>query len=151
TFPFGAHLAVVEVDVETGDVRQRHHIAVDDCGTILNPLLVQGQQHGGVAQGVAQALFEEVVFDAEGNPRTASLVDYGIPTANEIPFVLSENTVTPTPLNSLGVKGIGESGTIGAGPAVHNAVLDALSGHGVRHLDMPLTPEKVWRAIQESR
>jgi carbon-monoxide dehydrogenase large subunit len=151
TFPFGAHVSAVDVDVETGDVRQRRHVAVDDCGAILNPLLVQGQQHGGVAQGLAQALFEEVVFDAAGMPRTTSFLDYGMPTANEVPFVDSENTVTPTPLNSLGVKGIGESGTIGAGPAVHNAVLDALSGHGVRHLDMPLTPEKVWRAINEAR
>jgi carbon-monoxide dehydrogenase large subunit len=151
TFPFGAHVSVVDVDLETGDVRQRSHIAVDDCGTIINPLLVQGQQHGGVAQGLAQALFEEVVFDPEGTPRTSTLLDYGIPTANEIPNVAAANTVTPTPLNELGVKGIGESGTIGAGPAVHNAVLDALSHLGVRHLDMPLTPEKVWRAIDAGR
>ncbi|HEY4026515.1 MAG TPA: xanthine dehydrogenase family protein molybdopterin-binding subunit [Candidatus Dormibacteraeota bacterium] len=150
TFPFGAHVAVVEVDLETGDTRLLRHIAVDDCGTVLNPLLVQGQQHGGVAQGVAQALFEEVVIDAEGTPRTASFLDYGIPTANEIPSVMADGTVTPTPLNALGVKGIGESGTIGAGPAVHNAVLDAMAHLGVRHIDMPLTPEKVWRAVRSA-
>jgi carbon-monoxide dehydrogenase large subunit len=150
TFPFGAHVAVVEVDVETGEARLRQHIAVDDCGTVLNPLLVRGQQHGGVAQGVAQALFEEVVIDPDGTPRTSSFLDYGIPTANEIPAVTADGTVTPTPLNALGVKGIGESGTIGAGPAVHNAVLDALSHLGVRHVDMPLTPEKLWRAVRSA-
>ncbi len=151
TFPFGAHVAVVEVDVETGDVRHLRHVAVDDCGRILNPLLVQGQQHGGVAQGAAQALYEEVVHDPDGSPRTTSLIDYAMPTANELPAVVTDSTVTPTPLNPLGVKGIGESGTIGAGPAVHNAVLDALAPFGIVHLDMPLTPEKVWRAIRAAR
>ncbi|HXM57112.1 MAG TPA: xanthine dehydrogenase family protein molybdopterin-binding subunit [Candidatus Dormibacteraeota bacterium] len=150
TFPFGAHVAVVEVDAETGEARLVRHVAVDDCGTVLNPLLAQGQQHGGIAQGVAQALFEEMVYDAEGNPRTSSLLDYGFPTANELPRFETDRTITPTHLNALGVKGIGESGTIGSTPAVHNAVLDALSHLGVEHLDMPLTPEKVWRAIQES-
>jgi carbon-monoxide dehydrogenase large subunit len=150
TFPFGAHVAVVEVDVETGDARLVRHVAVDDCGNVLNPLLAEGQQHGGIAQGVAQALYEEVVYDADGNPRTASLLDYAFPTANELPRFETDRTVTPTHLNALGVKGIGESGTIGSGPAVHNAVLDALSHLGVRHLDMPLTPEKVWRAIERA-
>ncbi|HSR24167.1 MAG TPA: xanthine dehydrogenase family protein molybdopterin-binding subunit, partial [Candidatus Eisenbacteria bacterium] len=148
TFPFGTHVAVVEVDLDTGYAGLRQHVAVDDCGTVLNPLLVQGQQHGGVAQGAAQVLYEEVVIDADGASRTGSFLDYGIPTANELPQVVTAGTVTPTPLNSLGVKGIGESGTIGAGPAVHNAALDALSQLGVRHLDMPLTPEKVWRAVR---
>jgi aerobic carbon-monoxide dehydrogenase large subunit len=150
TFPFGAHVAAVEVDLDTGSVRLRQHVAVDDCGTVLNPLLVQGQQHGGVAQGVAQALHEEVVIDADGTPRSASFLDYGIPTANELPAVVADGTRTRTPLNALGVKGIGESGTIGAGPAVHNAVLDALAHLGVRHLDMPLTSEKVWRAVSSA-
>jgi carbon-monoxide dehydrogenase large subunit len=147
TFPFGAHVAVVEVDLETGHISLRQHIAVDDCGTVLNPLLVQGQQHGGVAQGVAQALYEEIIIDADGTPRSASFLDYGIPTANEMPAIQAAGTVTRSPLNALGVKGIGESGTIGAGPAVHNAVMDVLAQVGVEHLDMPLTPEKVWRAV----
>lgn len=150
TYPFGAHVAVVEVDAETGDVRLRQHVAVDDCGTVLNPLLAEGQQHGGIAQGAAQALFEEVVHDADGSPRTASLLDYGIPTMNELPRFEVERTVTPTHLNALGVKGIGESGTIGSTPAVLNAVVDALAHLGIRHLDMPATPEKVWRAIREA-
>ncbi|MDQ6771809.1 MAG: xanthine dehydrogenase family protein molybdopterin-binding subunit [Candidatus Dormibacteraeota bacterium] len=147
TFPFGAHLAVVEVDPETGSVSLRRHVAVDDCGTVLNPMIAEGQQHGGIAQGVAQALFEEVVYDAEGNPLTASLMDYTLPTANELPRFEALRTITPTPVNPLGVKGIGESGTIGSTPAVLNAVVDALSHLGVRDLDMPATPEKVWRAI----
>ena len=150
TFPFGAHVAVVEVDVETGEARLVRHIAVDDCGNVLNPLLAQGQQHGGIAQGAAQALFEEAVFDADGNPRTASLLDYCMPSINEFPTFETDRTITPTHLNPLGVKGIGESGTIGAGPAVHNAVMDALSHLGVRHLDMPMTPEKVWNAIRSA-
>jgi carbon-monoxide dehydrogenase large subunit len=150
TFPFGAHVAVVEVDAETGEARLVRHIAVDDCGNVLNPLLAEGQQHGGIAQGVAQALFEEMVYDADGNPRTASLLDYGFPTANELPRFETDRTITPTHLNALGVKGIGESGTIGSTPAVHNAVLDALGHLGVEHLDMPLTPEKVWRAIRQA-
>lgn len=149
TYPFGAHVAVVEVDRETGDVRLARHIAVDDCGPILNPMLAQGQQHGGIAQGAAQALFEEVVFDADGSPRSASLIDYQMPTANELPTFDTSFTKTPTPHNSLGVKGIGEAPTIGSTPAIHNAVVDALSHLGVRHVDMPLTPEKLWRAIQE--
>jgi carbon-monoxide dehydrogenase large subunit len=141
-------VAVVEVDVETGEARLVRHIAVDDCGNVLNPLLAQGQQHGGIAQGAAQALFEEVVFDPDGNPRTTSLLDYCMPSINEFPSFETDRTITPTHLNPLGVKGIGESGTIGAGPAVHNAVIDALSHLGVRHLDMPMTPEKVWNAIR---
>ena len=150
TFPFGAHVAVVEVDLDTGSVRPIRHVAVDDCGRILNPLIVTGQQHGGIAQGVAQALWEEMVYDADGNPLTATLADYGMPSAAELPSFEASNTETPTPLNPLGAKGIGESGTIGSTPAVHNAVIDALSHLGVRHIDMPCTPERVWRAISEA-
>jgi carbon-monoxide dehydrogenase large subunit len=150
TFPFGAHVAVVEVDLETGMVKMLRHVAVDDCGRILNPLLVTGQQHGGIAQGIAQALFEAVVYDNDGNPLTANLIDYAVPSAAEFPSFEASNTVTPTPLNPLGAKGIGESGTIGSTPAVHNAVVDAVSHLGIRHIDMPLTPERVWLAIQEA-
>ena len=148
TFPFGAHVAVVEVDLDTGAVRALRHVAVDDCGRVLNPLLVTGQQHGGIAQGLAQALLEEVAYDGEGSPLTAGFIDYGMPSAAEMPAVETANTETPTPLNPLGAKGIGESGTVGSTPAVHNAVVDALSHLGVRHVDMPCTPDRVWRAIR---
>ena len=148
TFPFGCHVAVVEVDVETGQARLIRHIAVDDCGTVLNHMLVEGQIHGGVAQGVAQALYEEFVYDAEGNPLTTSLIDYTIPTIGEIPQVETVVMETPTPLNPLGAKGIGESGTIGSTPAVQNAVIDAVSHLGVRHIDMPLHPMRIWEAIR---
>jgi aerobic carbon-monoxide dehydrogenase large subunit len=150
TYPFGAHVAVVEVDTETGGVELVRHVAVDDCGRILNPLLVAGQQHGGIAQGVAQALYEGFAYDDDGNPLTANLMDYAMPSAAELPSFDATNTETPTPLNPLGAKGIGESGTIGSTPAVQNAVVDALSPFGVRHLDMPLTAERVWRAIHGS-
>ena len=150
TFPFGAHVAVVEVDLETGAVHHLRHVAVDDCGRIVNPLLVRGQQHGGIAQGVAQALWEQFVYDEDGNPITSTLAEYAMPSAAELPSFETENTETPTPLNPLGAKGIGESGTIGSMPAVQNAVVDALSHLGVRHLEMPCTPERVWRAINEA-
>jgi carbon-monoxide dehydrogenase large subunit len=150
TFPFGAHVAVVEVDLDTGHVRSLRHIAVDDCGRILNPLIVAGQQHGGVAQGMAQALFEEMTYNADGIPVSVSLIDYAMPSAAEIPMLETSNTETPTPLNPLGAKGIGESGTLGSTPAVHNAAVDALSHLGVRHIDMPCTPDKVWRAIRDA-
>jgi aerobic carbon-monoxide dehydrogenase large subunit len=151
SYPFGAHVAVVEVDTETGRVELLRHIAVDDCGRVLNPLLVAGQQHGGIAQGAAQALYEQVVYDEDGNPLTANLMDYAMPSAAELPSFEASNTETPTPLNPLGAKGIGESGTIGSTPATQNAVVDALSHLGVRHLDMPFTAERVWRAIQDAR
>jgi carbon-monoxide dehydrogenase large subunit len=151
TFPFGAHVAVVEVDTETGLVRPVRHVAVDDCGRVLNPLLVTGQQHGGIAQGIGQALWEAVVFDADGNPLTATLADYGMPSAAELVSFEAAGTQTPTPHNPLGAKGIGESGTVGSMPAVQNAVVDALSDLGVRHLDTPLTPERVWAAIRDAR
>lgn len=151
TFPFGCHVAVVEVDVETGDARLVRHVAVDDCGTVLNPMLVEGQIHGGVAQGMAQALYEEFVYDAEGNPRTGTLADYGIPGIGEMPQVETVQMETPTPHNPLGAKGVGESGTIGSTAAVQNAVVDAVSHLGVRHIDMPAHPMKVWEAIQEAK
>jgi carbon-monoxide dehydrogenase large subunit len=148
TFPFGVHVAVVEVDSETGLVRPVRHVAVDDCGRVLNPVLVAGQQHGGIAQGLAQALWEAVAYDEDGNPLTATLADYGMPSAAELPWFEASSTETPTPFNPLGAKGIGEAGTTGSMPAVQNAVIDALSHFGVRHLDTPLTPERVWRAIR---
>ncbi len=151
TFPFGCHIAVVEVDIETGEARLIRHVAVDDCGTILNPALVEGQVHGGVAQGAAQALYEEFVYDADGIPLTTSLVDYAIPTIGEIPFIETLHMETPSPLNPLGVKGVGESGTIGSTPAVQNAVIDAVSHLGVRHIDMPLHPMRVWEAIRAAQ
>jgi aerobic carbon-monoxide dehydrogenase large subunit len=151
TFPFGAHIAVVEVDVQTGKARLVSHVAVDDCGTVLNPLLVEGQQHGGVAAGVGQALFEEVRFDDAGNPVTSNFADYAVPSAAELTSFDVRSTETPTPLNPLGAKGIGEAATIGSTPAVQNAVIDAVAHLGVRHIDMPCTPERVWRAIRDAR
>lgn len=147
TFPFGAHVAVVEVDTETGAVTHLRHIACDDAGTILNPMLIAGQVHGGVAQGVAQALYEEVRYDADGNPITSNLADYSMISIDLLPQVERIPMETATPVNPLGAKGIGESGTIGSTPAVHSAVLDAISHLGVRHIDMPVTPEKIWRAL----
>jgi aerobic carbon-monoxide dehydrogenase large subunit len=151
TFPFGAHVAVVEVDRETGEVALLRHVAVDDCGRILNPLLVRGQQHGGIAQGIAQALFEEVVFDESGNPTTATLATYLMPSAADLPILETANTETPTDVNPLGAKGIGESGSIGSTPAIQNAVVDALAHLGVRHVDLPCSPERVWRALRDAR
>jgi carbon-monoxide dehydrogenase large subunit len=150
TYPFGAHVAVVEVDLETGAVRLVRMVAVDDAGRVLNPLLVEGQVHGGLAQGAAQALLEQFVYDEEGNPLTANLADYAFVSAAELPSFDSVRMQTPTPLNPLGAKGIGESATIGSTPAVHNAVVDALSHLGVRHLDMPATPRRVWEAIRQA-
>ncbi len=150
TFPFGAHIAVVDVDPATGEVTLVRHVAVDDAGTIINPMLVDGQVHGGLAQGIAQALIEEFVYDDAGNPLTSNFMDYGIPAATELPTFERFPNVTPTPHNPLGAKGIGESGTIGATPAVQNAVVDALAHLGVTHVDIPTTPERVWRAMQRS-
>jgi carbon-monoxide dehydrogenase large subunit len=151
TFPFGTHVTVVEVDSETGAVEILRHIAVDDAGRILNPLLAEGQVHGGIAQGAAQALLEEFSYDAEGNPLTSNFADYSFISAAELPRFETAFTETPTPRNPLGAKGIGESGTIGSTPAVHNAVVDAVAHLGVRHIDMPMTPERVWQAIQAAR
>ena len=150
TYPFGSHVAVVEVDSETGEVELLRHIAVDDCGTILNPMLVHGQQHGGIAQGVAQALWEHVQYDEDANPVSASLMDYLMPSAADLPSFEVSNTETASPRNPLGAKGIGESGTIGSTPAVHNAVCDALVHLGVEHIDMPCTPQAVWKALQDA-
>ena len=147
TFPFGAHVAVVEVDTETGQVKHLRHIACDDAGRVLNPLLLEGQIHGGVAQGTAQALLEEVRYDDDGNPITSNLADYAMISAAELPSFEIIHMETPTPVNPLGAKGIGESGTIGSTPAVQSAVIDALQHLGVTHIDMPATAEKVWRAI----
>ena len=151
TFPFGTHVAVVEVDTETGDVRLVRHVGVDDCGRILNPALVQGQVHGGLGQGIAQALYEEVRYDAAGNPITGNLSTYLMPSAAELPWFETAHTETPTPLNPLGAKGIGESACIGSTPAVQNAAVDALAHLGVRHLDLPLAPERVLEAIRVAR
>lgn len=150
TFPFGAHVAVVDVDTESGKATLRRMIAVDDAGTVLNPLLAEGQRHGGIAQGVAQALYEEVVYDADGNPLTATFADYPFLTAPEIPNFELVPMETPTPYNPLGAKGIGEAGTIGATPAVQNAVIDAVAHLGVRHIEMPTSPQRVWSAIQQA-
>ena len=151
TFPFGAHIAVVEVDAETGQTTLLRHVAVDDCGTVLNPLLVEGQQHGGIAAGVGQALFEEIRYDTDGNPLTSTFADYGIASAAELPSFDTISTETPSPLNPLGAKGIGEAATIGATPAVQNAVIDAVAHLGIRHLDLPCTPERVWSASRDAR
>ncbi|MBO0731915.1 MAG: molybdopterin-dependent oxidoreductase, partial [Acidimicrobiaceae bacterium] len=151
TFPFGAHVAVVEVDTEIGAVRLTRLVAVDDAGTIINPLLAEGQRHGGLAQGAAQALLEEFRYDEDGNPLTASLADYAMVSATELPSFELVPMTTPTPINVLGAKGIGESGTIGSTPAVQNAVIDAVAHLGVRHVDMPTTPERVWRATGATR
>jgi carbon-monoxide dehydrogenase large subunit len=148
TFPFGAHVAVVEVDLDTGLVTPVRHVAVDDCGRILNPLIVAGQQHGGIAQGIAQALWEHYVYDDAGNPLTSTLTDYAMPSAAELPSFETLNTETPSPRNPLGAKGIGESGTIGSTPAVQSAVVDALSHLGITHIDIPCTPERVWAAVR---
>jgi aerobic carbon-monoxide dehydrogenase large subunit len=151
TFPFGAHVAVVEVDPDTGDVRLLRYVAVDDCGRILNPMLVDGQVHGGLGQGIAQALFEEFRFDEAGNPLTGTLATYPMPAASELPSFEIAHTETPTPVNPLGAKGIGESAAIGSTPAIQNAVVDALSVLGVRHIDLPVTPERVLRAVARYR
>ena len=151
TYPFGVHVAVVEVDTETGKAKLVRHVAVDDCGRRVNPMLVEGQVHGGIAQGAAQALFESVVYDELGNPLTSSLATYAMPAAADLPALVTVPLETPTDRNPLGAKGVGEGGTIGAGPAVQNAVVDALAHLGVRHIDMPVSPERVWRAIKEAR
>ncbi|MEN3280367.1 MAG: aerobic carbon-monoxide dehydrogenase large subunit [Solirubrobacteraceae bacterium] len=151
SYPFGAHVAVVEVDTETGMADLIRHVTVDDSGKIANPLLAEGQIHGGIAQGVAQALYEEMAYDEDGNCLTGSLTSYAVPTAAELPMFETARTETPSPLNPLGAKGIGESGAIGATPAVWNAVVDALSHLGVDNIDMPATPQRVWLAIQAAK
>jgi carbon-monoxide dehydrogenase large subunit len=147
TFGFGAHIVITDIDKDTGQVKIRRYVAVDDCGNILNPLIVDGQVHGGVAQGLGQALWEQAVYDDNGQLITGEYMDYAMPRAHMMPWVESDHTITPSPVNPLGVKGVGEAGTIGCSPAVVNSVVDALSPLGVRHLDMPLTPEKIWKVM----
>jgi carbon-monoxide dehydrogenase large subunit len=151
TFPFGAHVVITDVDPETGEVAIRRYVAVDDCGKLINPLLVSGQVHGGVAQGLGQALWEQAVYDDNGQLITGELTDYAVPRAHMMPWIESSHTETPSPVNPLGVKGVGEAGTIGCSPAVVNSVVDALSHLGVRHIDMPLTPEKLWKLVEGGR
>ncbi|MGH2495278.1 MAG: xanthine dehydrogenase family protein molybdopterin-binding subunit, partial [Ktedonobacteraceae bacterium] len=146
TFPFGTHISVVEIDKETGQVELTRMIAVDDCGRQINPMIVEGQVHGGLAQGIGQALIEGVIYGDDGQLLTATLMDYAMPLASELPSFELDSTVTPTTVNPLGVKGVGEAGTIGSTPAVANAVIDAL---GVAHFDMPYTSEKIWKAIHQ--
>ena len=147
TYPFGCHIAMLEIDRETGEPRLLKMVAVDDAGHLINPLIVEGQIHGGLAQGIGQALIEEVAYDADGQPLTGSFMDYALPRASDFPRFELDATVTPTPVNPLGAKGVGEAGTIGSTPCIVNAAVDALSGFGVRHLDMMLRPEKLWRII----
>jgi carbon-monoxide dehydrogenase large subunit len=151
TFPFGAHIVITDIDRDTGAISIRRYIAVDDCGNILNPLIVDGQVHGGVAQGLGQALWEEAVYDDSGQLITGELMDYAMPKAHMMPWIESSHTTTPTPVNPLGVKGVGEAGTIGCSPAVVNSVVDALSVLGVKHIDMPMTPEKIWNLVKGNR
>jgi aerobic carbon-monoxide dehydrogenase large subunit len=147
TFPFGTHICAVEVDAETGETKIEKYVAVDDCGNVINPLLVDGQVQGGIAQGLSQAMYEEMVYNEDGQPVTGSLMDYAVPKALHIPEFILDRTVTPTPVNPMGVKGVGEAGTIASTPCVVNAVCDALAPLGVTNIDMPLKPERVWRAI----
>jgi carbon-monoxide dehydrogenase large subunit len=148
TFPFGTHICIVEIDRETGDIKIVRYVAVDDCGKVINPMLVEGQIHGGIAQGLGQALFEEVVYDENGQLITGTLMDYALPKAHQLPRYELDRTETPTDVNPLGIKGVGEAGTIGSTPAIVNAVIDALRPFGVKHIDMPLRPEKIWRIMQ---
>lgn len=151
TFPFGTHIVSCEVDAATGEIKIDKYVAVDDCGNVINPLLVEGQIHGGIVQGMSQALFEEVIYNEDGQLVTGTLMDYSMPKAAQVPEFILERTCTPSPVNPMGVKGVGEAGTIGSTPAVVNAVCDALRPLGITHIDMPLKPEKVWRAIQQAK
>jgi aerobic carbon-monoxide dehydrogenase large subunit len=148
TFPFGTHVCVVELDEETGEPKITKYVAVDDCGNVINPLLVEGQVHGGLVQGIAQALYEEVVYDENGQLLTGSLMDYAVPRAHDFPEFELDRTVTPSPVNPLGIKGVGEAGTIGSTPAVVNAIVDALSPLGITHIDMPVRSEKIWKILK---
>ena len=151
SWPFGTHICILEIDTETGKIDVLKYIAVDDCGNQINPLIVEGQVHGGVVQGIAQALYEEAVYDSDGNLKTTNLAEYLVPPACDVPPITTDFTVTPSPTNQLGVKGVGEAGTIGSASTVMNAVLDALSGLGVTKLDMPASPNNVWKAIQAAQ
>src|SRR3989441_5786091 len=151
TYPFGTHIVAVEVDRETGEAKIVKYIAVDDCGPQVNPLLVEGQVQGGIAHSIGQALFERTVYDENGQLLTGEFMDYAMPRAKDIPDYVMDSTVTPSPSNPMGIKGVGEAGTIGATPAIANAVMNALAPLGIRHLDLPLTPERIWRAIQQAK
>ena len=151
TYPFGAHIAVVEVDTDTGEIDIQRYVCVDDIGNIINPLIVAGQVHGGIAQGLGQALYEGAVYDESGQLLTGSLMDYAVPKATQVPHFETDHTVTPSPVNPMGVKGVGEAGTIGSTPCMVNAVVDALSPFGVKDIEMPLTPNRVWQAIQDAK
>jgi aerobic carbon-monoxide dehydrogenase large subunit len=148
SFPHGTHLCAAEVDTETGHVKLRSYVAVDDVGKVINPLIVEGQVHGGLAQGIAQALYEEAVYDADGNLTTTTMADYLLPSAADLPTFTTDRTETPATTNPLGVKGVGEAGTIASTPAVVNAIVDAIRPYGVSDVPMPCTPERVWRAIR---
>src|SRR4029077_12437315 len=149
-WPFGAHICAVEIDPETGAVDIQKYVAVDDCGDIINPMIVEGQLHGGIAQSIGQALSEEMVYDSDGQLRSATLLDYALPSMSDIPNIELDRTITPSPTNELGVKGIGEAGTIAASAAVINAVVDALSPLGIKHVDMPASPDRLWKMMQEA-
>jgi len=151
TFPFGAHVAVVEVEPETGQVKILRYVAVDDVGKVINPLVVDGMVHGGIAQGVAQALWEWGAYDNNGQLLSGTMMEYSLPKADQLPSYETDRTVTPSPVNPLGIKGAGETGTIASTPAIVNAVIDALQPFGVVHIDMPLTPEKIWKAVAASK
>jgi len=151
SWPGGAHAAVVEVDTETGDARLVRYVAVDDVGTAVNPMIIDGQVHGGITQGIAAALFEEGSYDEAGNLLTTTMATYLVPSAAELPRFETDRIEAPSPTNPLGVKGVGETGTIAAAPAVINAILDALAPYGVEEIQMPATPERIWRAIEEAR
>jgi carbon-monoxide dehydrogenase large subunit len=151
TFPFGAHICVVEVNAETGEIKIERYVAVDDVGPAINPMIVDGQIHGGVAQGLGQALYEGAIYDANGQLITGSMLDYTVPNAMQIPPIETARTVTPSPSNPMGIKGVGETGTIASTQAAVNAVVDALAPFGIRHMEMPMTPERVWRTIEAAK
>jgi carbon-monoxide dehydrogenase large subunit len=150
TYPFGTHICVAEIDAETGEVKIVRYVAVDDCGNVINPLLVEGQVQGGIVQSVGQAIFEEAVYDEQGQLITGELMDYALPRASDMCWIEAERTVTPTPVNPLGVKGIGEAGTIAATPALAGAVADALAPFGILHVDMPFKREKIWQLMHQN-
>jgi carbon-monoxide dehydrogenase large subunit len=151
TYPFGCHISMIEIDRETGEPTLRKLVAVDDAGVLVNPLIVEGQIHGGLAQGIGQAMMEQAVYNADGQLVTGSFMDYAMPRATDFPRFELQSTVTPTPVNPLGAKGVGEAGTLGSTPCIVSAAVDALSTFGVKHVDMPLRPEKLWRIIRGGR
>jgi carbon-monoxide dehydrogenase large subunit len=151
TWPFGTMVCLVTVDEDTGDVRIVRYATVDDCGNVINPMIVDGQIHGGIVQGIGQAMFEDAIYDDDGNLLTSGLVDYPLVTAADVPSFQLDRTVTPTDVNPLGVKGIGEAGTIGSAQTIVLGVLDAVAELGVKNIDMPLRPRRVWQAIQDAR